>query len=101
MSYPPPFITKTVHPDTHLTKGTQALNFHSLFFSSGPFNNLSTLVILKYHFSDYIKTMSIPIHPLTQNPTAAWKELSGSQKVIKINVQPPKTQVDPKKVGAC
>ncbi|KAL1456244.1 hypothetical protein WDU94_000989 [Cyamophila willieti] len=43
--------------------------------------------------------MSIPtIHPLTQNPTAAWKELSTSQRVIKINVTPPKNVVDPSKV---
>ncbi|XP_012279362.1 metallophosphoesterase domain-containing protein 1 isoform X2 [Orussus abietinus] len=33
--------------------------------------------------------MKIAIHPLTSNPTAAWKELSQQQKVFKINVKPP------------
>lgn len=37
--------------------------------------------------------MSIEVHPLTQNPTAAWKELSKTQKVVKINVPPPKNDV--------
>ncbi|XP_055704128.1 UPF0046 protein C25E10.12 [Phlebotomus papatasi] len=33
--------------------------------------------------------MSIPVHPLTQNPTAAWAEISKAQRVIKIAVKPP------------
>lgn len=37
--------------------------------------------------------MKISVHNLTQNPTAAWKDLSKSQKVIKINVSPPKNEV--------
>ncbi|KAF6202153.1 hypothetical protein GE061_004551 [Apolygus lucorum] len=32
--------------------------------------------------------MSIDVHPLSSNPTGAWKELSLAQKVIKINVSP-------------
>lgn len=42
--------------------------------------------------------MQIDVHPLTNNPTAAWKELSKSQKVIKIHVNPPKQNVTNDKV---
>lgn len=37
--------------------------------------------------------MKIEVHPLTNNPTAAWREISQTQKVIKLNVKPPKTEV--------
>lgn len=37
--------------------------------------------------------MKIEVHPLTNNPTAAWREISQTQKVIKLNVKPPKTDV--------
>uniref|UniRef100_A0A1A9ZKL1 Calcineurin-like phosphoesterase domain-containing protein n=1 Tax=Glossina pallidipes TaxID=7398 RepID=A0A1A9ZKL1_GLOPL len=37
--------------------------------------------------------MDIPIHALTQNPTAAWKELSKTQRVIKVTMKPPQAGV--------
>lgn len=40
----------------------------------------------------------IDIHPLTSNPTAAWRELSQKQKVFKINAKPPSKPVDVDKV---
>lgn len=42
--------------------------------------------------------MNIEVHPLTHNPTAAWAELSKSQKLYKINVITPKTCVANDKV---
>ena len=42
--------------------------------------------------------MQIGVHPLTQNPTSAWKELSQQQKVIKINAKTPTTEAPPNKV---
>ncbi|KAK9496616.1 hypothetical protein O3M35_013099 [Rhynocoris fuscipes] len=33
--------------------------------------------------------MNIEVHPLTSNPTRAWKELANTQKVVKINVPVP------------
>lgn len=42
--------------------------------------------------------MKIEIHPLTDNPTAAWRELSQQQKVIKINVKLPTTEAPSNKV---
>lgn len=42
--------------------------------------------------------MKIEIHPLTNNPTAAWRELSEQQKVIKINVKIPTTEAPNDKV---
>ncbi|KAG8271620.1 Metallophosphoesterase mpped2 [Homalodisca vitripennis] len=41
--------------------------------------------------------MKIEVHPLSNNPTAAWKEMSQSQKVIKIHVSMPKLKVSPNK----
>ncbi|KAK2581161.1 hypothetical protein KPH14_007968 [Odynerus spinipes] len=35
--------------------------------------------------------MKVGVHPLTHNPTAAWRELSQEQKVIKINAKLPTT----------
>lgn len=43
--------------------------------------------------------MSIEIHPLTANPTAAWLELSQQQKVIKINAKLPTTEAPNDKVN--
>lgn len=42
--------------------------------------------------------MKIEVHPLTNNPTAAWKDLSQTQKVIKIHVSCPKDKVSVSKV---
>lgn len=42
--------------------------------------------------------MKIDIHPLTHDPTSAWKELSKSQRVIKINTKPPAVDVPSNKV---
>lgn len=43
---------------------------------------------------------TVEVHPLTNNPTAAWKELSQTQKVIKIHVSLPKQKVSPNKVNS-
>lgn len=40
----------------------------------------------------------INIHPLTQNPTAAWKQIAPTQKIIKLNVKIPSKPVQPNKV---
>ncbi|XP_037939419.1 metallophosphoesterase domain-containing protein 1 [Teleopsis dalmanni] len=37
--------------------------------------------------------MEIPIHPLTNDPTAAWKEISKNQRVIKVTMKPPQVNV--------
>lgn len=36
----------------------------------------------------------IKVHPLTNDPTAAWKSISKNQKVFKLNVKIPKKPVD-------
>lgn len=41
---------------------------------------------------------NIEIHPLTNNPTAAWREISQSQKIFKLNVKPPCKAVDNDKI---
>ncbi|XP_044270200.1 metallophosphoesterase domain-containing protein 1 [Tribolium madens] len=41
---------------------------------------------------------SIPVHKLTNNPTAAWREISKNQKIIKLNVKTPSKPVEPNKV---
>lgn len=41
---------------------------------------------------------SIDIHPLTSDPTAAWKEIFRNQKTIKLNVKIPTKPVDNNKV---
>jgi hypothetical protein len=43
---------------------------------------------------------SVQVHPLTQNPTAAWTELSKLQKVIRINATPPKNSARKHMVGS-
>lgn len=43
-------------------------------------------------------SQEIKIHPLTKNPTEAWKELSKCQKMLKLNVKIPTQPVDPDKV---
>lgn len=42
--------------------------------------------------------MEIQVHPLTDNPTLAWDQLSKTQKVIKIHVNQPKQSVANDKV---
>lgn len=42
--------------------------------------------------------MSLAVHPLTENPTAAWDEISQRQKVIKINAKTPNTEAPNDKV---
>lgn len=42
--------------------------------------------------------MQINIHPLTQNPTAAWEDLKKTQRVIKITMKPPKNDIPQDKV---
>ncbi|XP_066154936.1 UPF0046 protein T07D4.2 isoform X2 [Euwallacea fornicatus] len=41
---------------------------------------------------------TLQIHPLTDSPTAAWREISKTQKIIKINVKIPQKPVDEKKL---
>ncbi|KAL3271831.1 hypothetical protein HHI36_022300 [Cryptolaemus montrouzieri] len=41
---------------------------------------------------------SISVHPLTGDPTSAWKELSKTQKVIKVNVKIPSKPVERDKI---
>jgi hypothetical protein len=41
----------------------------------------------------------IKVHALTNNPTAAWKEISKNQKIIKLNVKIPSKPVEPNKMG--
>lgn len=43
--------------------------------------------------------MKIEVHHLTRNPTAAWNDLSKIQKVIKVQVSPPKSSVADDKVS--
>jgi hypothetical protein len=45
-----------------------------------------------------VAVMKIEVHHLTKNPTAAWNELSKVQKVIKVQVNPPKSNVTDDKV---
>lgn len=40
----------------------------------------------------------IKVHALTNNPTAAWREISKTQKIIKLNVKIPSKTVEPDKV---
>lgn len=42
--------------------------------------------------------MKIAIHPLTADPTAAWRELSQHQKVVKITAKLPTTEAPTNKV---
>lgn len=42
--------------------------------------------------------LSIPIHPITHNPTEAWEQLRSSQRLIKLNVKTPTTPPDEKMV---
>jgi hypothetical protein len=42
--------------------------------------------------------MKIEVHRLSKNPTAAWNELSKKQKVIKVQMAPPKSSVTDDKV---
>lgn len=40
--------------------------------------------------------MKIDVHPLTNDPTAAWKEISQFQRVIKVTMKPPASNEIPK-----
>lgn len=42
--------------------------------------------------------MKVGVHSLTHNPTAAWRELSQEQKVIKINAKVPTSDAPNDKV---
>lgn len=42
--------------------------------------------------------MKIDVHPLTNDPTAAWKEISQSQRVIRVTMKPPASNVPANKV---
>lgn len=42
--------------------------------------------------------MKIDVHPLTNDPTAAWEELKKVQRVIKITMKPPKNEIPEDKV---
>jgi len=42
--------------------------------------------------------MKIEVHRLSKNPTAAWNELSKIQKVIKVQMAQPKSNVPDDKV---
>lgn len=42
--------------------------------------------------------MDVEVHHLTENPTLAWKDISKTQRVIKVNAKPPVTQVTDDKV---
>jgi len=42
--------------------------------------------------------MKIAVHPLTADPTAAWRELSQAQKVVKIIAKLPTTEAANNKV---
>jgi hypothetical protein len=42
--------------------------------------------------------MKIAVHPLTADPTAAWRELSQTQKVVKITAKLPTTEAASDKV---
>lgn len=41
---------------------------------------------------------SVGVHPLTNDPTAAWTNISQHQKIIRINVKPPTKPVESDKV---
>lgn len=42
--------------------------------------------------------MNLAVHPLSENPTAAWEEISQKQKVVKINARTPNTEAPSDKV---
>lgn len=42
--------------------------------------------------------MSVEVHPHSNNPTHAWKEISRTQKVIKVNAKPPTSRVSDDKL---
>lgn len=42
--------------------------------------------------------MNVEVHPLTNDPTAAWRELSKTQRVIKITMKAPNSEIPPNKV---
>lgn len=42
--------------------------------------------------------MKIEVHELTHDPTAAWREISKTQRVIKITMKPPNPEIPKNKV---
>lgn len=42
--------------------------------------------------------MKVDVHPLTLDPTAAWREISKTQRVIKVTMKSPQTSVPFNKV---
>lgn len=42
--------------------------------------------------------MKPAVHHLTKDPTLAWQEISKSQRVIKITMKPPDSEIPPNKV---
>lgn len=42
--------------------------------------------------------MTLDVHQLTNDPTAAWREISKSQRVLKITMKPPHPEVPKNKV---
>ncbi|KAM7346397.1 metallophosphoesterase domain-containing protein 1-like isoform 2-T2 [Cochliomyia hominivorax] len=41
--------------------------------------------------------MEIPVHPLTNSPNLAWQEISKTQNVTKITIEPPSEEISPYK----
>lgn len=46
----------------------------------------------------FLCTMKVEVHQLTSDPTAAWREIAKSQRVIKITMKPPDTEIPPNKL---
>lgn len=42
--------------------------------------------------------MTLEVHRLTNDPTAAWREISKAQRVIKITMKPPNPEIPKNKV---
>lgn len=42
--------------------------------------------------------MKVDVHTLTNDPTAAWQEISQTQRVIKVTMKPPKPEIPENKV---
>lgn len=63
--------------------------FLRLLFVMECFHRVNT-IILPYRRP---RKMKIDVHPLTQNPTAAWQQIAQTQKVFKVKVRPPATPV--------
>ncbi|XP_044763145.1 UPF0046 protein C25E10.12 [Coccinella septempunctata] len=60
--------------------------------------SMTELLELRDSLPQDMASQKIEVHHLTSNPTAAWKELAISQKVIKVNVKLPAKPVESNKV---